>query len=367
MALEKLRIRSIVAAPLLGDSPKGGWSAEIRPDDSVHTLIAVHTDDGITGLWQRLHEWRTGRSGAQGAGAALRRRECAGAGAGHREAAPEHLLDGTRRHSHPHDQRHRHRAVGHPRQGAGTAGGPAAGRHLPRAGSALCSLLMEEPALMKTVLAAYRAQGFRAFKIGWGPFGRRDEREARRGDRAGRARGGRRRTASSSSMPAPAMPTGRMATSGRLNTADDARRLRCRLVRGGAEARCHRRLLRTAPAEPGADRRRRGADPPAELPAVGWTRGAFDIVQPDVTKVGGISEQRRIAWMADEFGVKYIGHGWNTAIGVAADLQTCCRLATRGSRRVHRRQRLCRRHPGGAIQAGFGGLSRDSDETRPWR
>ena len=44
-------------------------------------------------------------------------------------------------------------------------------------------------------------------------------------------------------------------------------------------------------------------------------------MQPDVTKVGGISEQRRIAWMADDFGVKYIGHGWNTALGLAADLQ----------------------------------------------
>ena len=50
-------------------------------------------------------------------------------------------------------------------------------------------------------------------------------------------------------------------------------------------------------------------------------RGAFDIVQPDVTKVGGISEQRRIAWLADEFGVRYVGHGWNTALGLAADLQ----------------------------------------------
>ena len=52
-----------------------------------------------------------------------------------------------------------------------------------------------------------------------------------------------------------------------------------------------------------------------------FVRGAFDIVQPDVTKVGGISEQRRIAWLADEFGVRYIGHGWNTAVGLAADLQ----------------------------------------------
>ena len=40
-----------------------------------------------------------------------------------------------------------------------------------------------------------------------------------------------------------------------------------------------------------------------------------------MTKVGGISEQRRIAWMAHDFGVKYVGHGWNTALGVAADLQ----------------------------------------------
>ena len=49
--------------------------------------------------------------------------------------------------------------------------------------------------------------------------------------------------------------------------------------------------------------------------------GAFDIVQPDVTKVGGISEERRIAWMARENGVRFIPHGWNTAVGLAADLQ----------------------------------------------
>jgi L-alanine-DL-glutamate epimerase-like enolase superfamily enzyme len=56
------------------------------------------------------------------------------------------------------------------------------------------------------------------------------------------------------------------------------------------------------------------------------SRGAFDVVQPDVTKVGGISEQRRIAWMAQDLGLKYIGHGWNTALGVAADLQLAAAL-----------------------------------------
>ncbi len=55
--------------------------------------------------------------------------------------------------------------------------------------------------------------------------------------------------------------------------------------------------------------------------------GAFDIVQPDVTKVGGISEERRIAWMAQEHGIRFIPHGWNTAVGVAADLQLASAFA----------------------------------------
>ncbi len=54
---------------------------------------------------------------------------------------------------------------------------------------------------------------------------------------------------------------------------------------------------------------------------VPWLQGrALDIVQPDVTKAGGISEERRIAWMAEENGIRFIPHGWNTALGLAADL-----------------------------------------------
>lgn len=52
-----------------------------------------------------------------------------------------------------------------------------------------------------------------------------------------------------------------------------------------------------------------------------FERRAMDIVQPDVTKVGGLSEMRRIAWMADERGIEVVPHGWNTAVGVAADIQ----------------------------------------------
>ena len=48
---------------------------------------------------------------------------------------------------------------------------------------------------------------------------------------------------------------------------------------------------------------------------------ALDIVQPDATKVGGLSESRRIAWMAADNHVAFVPHGWNTALGLAADLQ----------------------------------------------
>jgi L-alanine-DL-glutamate epimerase-like enolase superfamily enzyme len=48
---------------------------------------------------------------------------------------------------------------------------------------------------------------------------------------------------------------------------------------------------------------------------------AVDIIQPDSTKNGGLSESRRIAWMAYDHNVQLVSHGWNTAIGLAADLQ----------------------------------------------
>jgi L-alanine-DL-glutamate epimerase-like enolase superfamily enzyme len=50
------------------------------------------------------------------------------------------------------------------------------------------------------------------------------------------------------------------------------------------------------------------------------TGRAVDIIQPDLTKCGGLSEGRRLAWMAADHGVLLVPHGWNTAVGVAADL-----------------------------------------------
>ncbi len=50
-------------------------------------------------------------------------------------------------------------------------------------------------------------------------------------------------------------------------------------------------------------------------------RRAVDIIQPDCTKNGGLSESRRLAWAAFDHNMQLVSHGWNTAIGLAADLQ----------------------------------------------
>jgi L-alanine-DL-glutamate epimerase-like enolase superfamily enzyme len=49
-------------------------------------------------------------------------------------------------------------------------------------------------------------------------------------------------------------------------------------------------------------------------------RRAVDIIQPDLTKCGGLSEGKKLGWAAYDHGVLLVPHGWNTAVGVAADL-----------------------------------------------
>ncbi len=48
---------------------------------------------------------------------------------------------------------------------------------------------------------------------------------------------------------------------------------------------------------------------------------ALDIVQPDTCAAGGLSECRKIADMAEAFGVRYNPHVWGTGIALAASLQ----------------------------------------------
>ena len=318
------KIRSIVSVPLVGESPKGGWSAEIRPEDSIHSLIAVHTDAGITGH---------GSVFTNGGLVAAALKVLAPLFEGENALEPERVSEKLHQNSF---WMGRGGSLTHAISGIdialwdilGQATGQPVGRLLGgtyrRRVQPYCSLLMEQPELMGEVVATYRDRGFRAFKIGWGPFGRAldaklDEAIVRAAREAAGPAAKLFVDAGASDAYWPhglkwALRTAEMLKDYDIGWFEEA------LKPDAIEDFCTLRRASPVPIAGGEVLTRRQSFIP-------WlTRGAFDIVQPDVTKVGGISEQRRIAWMAYDFGVKYIGHGWNTALGVAADLQLAAAL-----------------------------------------
>jgi len=51
------------------------------------------------------------------------------------------------------------------------------------------------------------------------------------------------------------------------------------------------------------------------------SRRALDLIQPDVSKAGGLSETKRIVELARAYNVRWVPHNWSTAINTAASLQ----------------------------------------------
>ena len=196
------------------------------------------------------------------------------------------------------------------------------------------SLLMDEPAKMAEEIVRYREQGYRAFKIGWGPFGRSD---SYRQDEA-IVRAARDVLSEGQNLMVDAG-----ASDGfwphRLKWA-----MRTADMLHHYEVDWFEEALRPDDLEDFVALRKYSKVPircaevftPRQSFVPFLEAGAFDIIQPDVTKVGGISEQRRIIEAADRHGVKYVGHGWNTALGLAADLQMAVAFPNTDARRVHR-------------------------------
>lgn len=317
--LPPFRITRIEAAPLFGESPKGGWSAEIRPEDSIHALIAVHTDQGLTGYGSVFTDGRLVQAGLK-----VLEPLFLGADALSPDFVSEKLHQntfwmgrgGTLTHTISGIDIALWDILG---QATGLSVGRLLGGRYRERVQPYCSLLMEEPEAMRDVVASYRDKGFSAFKIGWGPFGRAldvklDEAIVRAAREAAGDKSKLFVDAGASDALWPhglkwAKRTAQMLADYEIGWFEEP-------VRPDAID-DYRELRRSSPVPiAGCEvlTRRQSFIP--------WlTTGALDIVQPDVTKVGGISEQRRIAWMAYDLGIKYVGHGWNTALGLAADLQ----------------------------------------------
>jgi L-alanine-DL-glutamate epimerase-like enolase superfamily enzyme len=317
--ISPIKIASIVAEPLRGESPKGGWSTEIQPEDSIHAIIAVHTDAGITGYGSVFTDGRLVQAALQVL-APLYKGESA--------IEPERVSEKLRQNTF---WMGRGGTLTHTISGIDMALWDILGKATGMPVSKLlggdyrtrvqpyCSLLMAQPDDMRATIREYKAQGFRAFKIGWGPFGRtRDPNLDEAIIAAAREAAG---------------PDSKLFVDAGASDAYWPHGLKWAIrtaqMLGNYAVEWFEEPLRPDALSDFVELRKQS---PVQIAGgevltrrqsfLPWlTQGAFDIVQPDVTKVGGISEQRRIAWMADDFGVKYIGHGWNTALGVAADLQ----------------------------------------------
>ena len=318
-----MKIRDIRVVGLRGATPEGGWSEELRENDCVHTLLAVRTDEGLTGFGS-CYTNDTLVRGALDVIEPLYRNENA--------MEPECLSEKLRQHSF---WMGRGGSIEHTISGIdialwdilGKATGQPVGRLLGgryrERVRPYASLLMDEPGPLTEHLLQLMAQGYRAFKMGWGPFGRKSRAVDDSIVRAARDALGPDLLlmvdAGGSDAFWPhgykwALRTSRMLADYdvawfeeplRPDAIEDYALLRQRspVAIAGGEVLTRRQSF---------------------LP---WLEArALDIVQPDVTKVGGISESRRIAWTAQDHGVRFIPHGWNTAIGLAADLQLASAL-----------------------------------------
>ncbi len=313
-----MKIREIRAVGLKGATPEGGWSEELKSDDCVHTLVAVITDEGLTGLGSVFTNDDLVKSALAVLEPLYR---------GENALEPERVSEKLHQHTF---WLGRGGSITHTISGIDIAlwdllgkatgqpigrllGGRYRDRVLPYA-----SLLMEEPEPLTDKLLKLKEQGSRAFKIGWGPFGRQSNAMDEAIVRAARDAVGPDALlmvdAGGSDAFWPngykwALRTSKMLSGYDVTWFEEPLK---------PDALNDYILLRQAaplPISGGETLTRRQSFQP-------WLQsGAFDIVQPDVAKVGGISEERRIAWMAQENGVKFIPHGWNTAVGLAADLQ----------------------------------------------
>ncbi|MEV5333583.1 mandelate racemase/muconate lactonizing enzyme family protein [Streptomyces werraensis] len=319
-----MKITRVETCGLRGATPEGGWSNELRPDDVVHTLVAVHTDEGITGIGsaftsetlvrgaidlllphlvgqdpvevERITETLHQTAFWMGRGGALT----------HATSAIDIALWDVAG-----------QALGQP------VGRLLGGRHRARV-RPYASVLMDEAGPMTDNLTQLVEQGFSAFKIGWWKFGRVDAATDERTVAAARTAIGDRLLAvdaggSEGFFPgdlAWAKRTARMLADYDVAWFEEA------LAPDDLEGFAELRAGSPVPISGGEVLTRRQSFAPY------LRRRAFDIVQPDTTKGGGLSESRRIGWAAQDLGIRLIPHGWNTAIGLAADLQLSSALAS---------------------------------------
>lgn len=318
-----MRIREIRVAGLRGGTPAGGWSHELDPDDNVHTLVIVDAGDAI-GVGSVFTSEALVRASLELL-EPLYRDESA--------LEPERVAEKLHQHTF---WQGRGGAVTHTISGIDIAlwdllgkatGQPVGrllgGRHRERVRPYASLLMTTDPAELVEHLHALREQRFTAYKIGWGPFGRVSAAVDEAQVAAAREAVGPDALLAVDAGGSDAFWRGDLAwarRTARMLAAHDVAWFEEPLDPDAVEDFAALRADSPVPISGGEVLTRRQAFQPY------LRAGAVDIIQPDATKVGGLSESRRIGWAAAEHGVRLIPHGWNTAVGLAADLQLASAL-----------------------------------------
>jgi L-alanine-DL-glutamate epimerase-like enolase superfamily enzyme len=313
-----MHIADVRLTGLAGGTVEGGWAAELVPDDNVHTVVEVVADDGRIGV-----------------GSAYTNRDLTAAGAkllrpllvGERADEPARVSEKLRQHTF---WQGRGGAVEHAISGIDIAlwdlFGKVTGQPVARLLGGVYrerikpygSLLFDEPDRLREKLRAAVGRGFKAIKLGWRPFGRRDAKTDELLVLTARETVGPgvelMVDAGGSDAYWPHGYKWAVRTANML-AAYDVAWFEEALPPDDLEGFIELRRLSPVPIATGEVLTRRQSFRPY------IERHAVDIIQPDATKCGGLTEAWRIAWAAYEHNVRWVPHGWNTAIGLAADLQ----------------------------------------------
>ena len=312
-----MKITQLDTIPLRGETPETGWAHEVSPEENLHTLIAVHTDEGVVGIGSCF----TSKALVDAALTLLNPLLI-----GESAIEPERVTEKLRQMTF---WQGRGGAVEHAISGIDIALwdilGKATGQPVARLLGGYYrdrikpygSMLFEEPPALKEKLLSAVNRGFRAIKLGWNQFGRVSDKYDELLVKTARDTVGRdveiMVDAGGSEQFWPhgykwALETARMLKEYEVTWFEEA------LVPDDVEG--FRRLREHAPLPITTGEvltRRQSFKPFIDNRAV-------DIIQPDTTKCGGLSEARRIGWSAHENGILMVSHGWNTAVGLAADL-----------------------------------------------
>src|SRR5579871_3066101 len=312
-----MKIVKVNVIPLIGGTVDGGWPQGHEKKENLHTLLEVLTDEGITGLGG-VYTSGALTEGAMGLLWPLLKGESA--------VEPERVTEKLRQSTF---WQGRGGSVEHAISGIDIALWDIMGKACGQPVSRLLggnyrnrikpygSILFDEPAPLRALLEDVVGRGFKAIKMGWRPFGRRDRKFDELLVRTARETVGDKVElmvdAGGSEQFWPhgvnwARSTAKMLADYDIVWFEEP--LPPDDLEGYIELRRHSPV----PIATGEVLTRRQSFRPY------LDRGAIDIIQPDCTKCGGLTEAWRIAWMAHDHNIRWVPHGWNTAIGLAADL-----------------------------------------------